>query len=236
MSIKASGICKSFTQPDGSPKQALKDISFEIMKGELVVIGGENGSGKSLLMKILAGLETPSEGKVDRDSEIGLVFQDADAQILADTAIEDVLFGLRMKDRATARAKALAALEKVGLDAKADSPSHFLSGGEKRRLAIASILALGRDTLIFDEPYSNLDYPGVKSVNSIVTELKEAGLTIIILTHELEKCLGLADRFMVLHHGQLVYNGDPATALAMDLEAWGIRKPESPLETLVWRS
>ncbi|HAN41843.1 MAG TPA: ABC transporter ATP-binding protein [Sphaerochaeta sp.] len=234
--IKASGICKNFTQPDGTLNRALKDISFEIATGELVVIGGENGSGKSLLMKILSDLENPTSGKVESSSRIGLVFQDADAQILADTTIEDVLFGLDKKDKRDAREKALDALRKVGLEAKADNPSHFLSGGEKRRLAIASILALGRDTLIFDEPYSNLDYPGVKSVNAIIESLKEAGLTIIILTHELEKCLGLADRFMVLHQGQLVYNGDPEKALSLDLESWGIRKPEGSLESLVWRA
>ncbi len=234
--IKASGICKTFIQPDGKANHALKDVSFEISTGELVVIGGENGSGKSLLMKILSDLESPTSGKVETSSRIGLVFQDADAQILADTTIEDVLFGLDKKDKKEARRKALEALRQVGLEAKADSPSHFLSGGEKRRLAIASILALGRDTLIFDEPYSNLDYPGVKSVNSIIESLKEAGLTIIILTHELEKCLGLADRFMVLHQGQLVYNGEPKEALELDLESWGIRKPEGPLSSLVWRA
>ncbi len=235
--IKASGISKTFTQPDGSKLKALEDISFEIQTGELVVIGGENGSGKSLLMKILANLEPPTSGKVETSSKVGLVFQDADSQILADTSVEDVLFGLRLKDRTEARRRALQALSQVGLEEKADSPSHFLSGGEKRRLAIASILALGRDTIIFDEPYSNLDYPGVKSVNALLEELKARGLTLVILTHELEKCLALSDRFMVLHKGRLVFDGSPASALSQDLEAWGIRNPspDGRLETLVWR-
>ncbi len=235
--IKASGICKTFIQPDGSRLKALDGITFEIGTGELVVVGGENGSGKSLLMKMLASLETPSSGEVQVSSKVGLVFQDADSQILADTTIEDVLFGLDTKDRAKARSTAMEALRQVGLEAKADSPSHFLSGGEKRRLAIASILALGRDTLILDEPYSNLDYPGVGSVNSMLTKLKEEGLTIMILTHELEKCLALADRFMVLHRGTLVYNGSPKEALGLDLGIWGIRNPspDGDLESLVWR-
>ena len=238
--IKASGISKTFTQPDGKPFNALVDIDLEIDTGELVVIGGENGSGKSLLMKILADLEQPTKGKVERSSRIGLVFQDADAQILADTPLEDVLFGMKArkgKERDAAKAKALEALRQVGLDGKADSSSHFLSGGEKRRLAIASILALGRDTIVFDEPYSNLDYNGVRSVNAIIEKLKQEGMTILILTHELEKCLALADRFLVLHQGRLVFDGKPVQALSLDLESWGIRNPapDGDLEALVWR-
>ena len=237
--IRTSGISKRFTLPDGSRLAALSDIDLEIEDGQFVVIGGENGSGKSLLMKILAGLEEPSSGKVETSSPIGLVFQDADSQILADTPLEDVLFGLKVnksKDKAQARQKAMSALIKVGLEDKAQRSAHFLSGGEKRRLAIASILALGRDTMIFDEPYSNLDYPGVKSVNAMLKQLKASGMTIVVLTHELEKCLALADRFMVLHKGRLVYNGSPRDALSADLEAWGIRNPapDGNLEALVW--
>ena len=226
--IRANGICKYFRQPDGTVLKALENVDLEICDGEPLVIAGENGSGKSLLMRILASLEKPSKGTVQADGEIGLVFQDADSQILADTPLEDVLFGLRGKkglSKADARTEAENALEKVGLKDFADSPSHLLSGGQKRRLAVASILALGRKTMVFDEPYSNLDYPGVKSVNAIIKELKDKGYTIIILTHELEKCLALADRFIVLHEGRKVFDGNPSEALKEDLGAWGIHNP-----------
>lgn len=225
--IGAHGICRYFRQPDGTLFKALDDVDLEIGDGELAVIAGENGSGKSLLMKILAGLEKPTRGTVQADA-MGLVFQDADAQILADTPLEDVLFGLRNRRDITKAQKeeiALNSLGKVGLQDIADNPSHLLSGGQKRRLAVASILALGRRTMVFDEPYSNLDYPGVKSVNAIIRELKDDGYTILILTHELEKCLGLADRFVVLHKGRVAFDGTPADALAQDMEAWGIRNP-----------
>lgn len=236
--IGAHGICRYFRQPDGTLFKALDDVDLEIGDGELAVIAGENGSGKSLLMKILAGLEKPTRGTVQADA-MGLVFQDADAQILADTPLEDVLFGLRNRRDITKARKeeiALNSLGKVGLQDIADNPSHLLSGGQKRRLAVASILALGRRTMVFDEPYSNLDYPGVKSVNAIIRKLKDDGYTILILTHELEKCLGLADRFVVLHKGRVAFDGKPADALAQDMEAWGIRNPApggSP-DSLVW--
>lgn len=238
--IEAKGICKSFRQWDGSTFTALSDVSLIIEDGQLAVIAGENGSGKSLLMKILAGLEKPSAGAVTSTQPIGLVFQDADAQILADTVIEDVKFSLRnrkdmKKDEILEKARQ--ALCSVGLESKENNPSHMLSGGEKRRLAIASVIALDRRTLILDEPYSNLDYPGVKSVNALIEKLKTEGFTILILTHELEKCLGLADRFMVLSKGTLVFDGNPQQAIEEDLESWGIRRPTDggDIKSLVWR-
>ena len=93
--IEAKAICRSFRQWDGSTLSALSDVSFRIEDGQLVVLAGENGSGKSLLMKIIAGLEKPSSGTVETSDPVALVFQDADAQILADTVIEDVRFSLK---------------------------------------------------------------------------------------------------------------------------------------------
>lgn len=226
--IAAKGICRYFRQPDGSTLKALDSVDISIRDGELAVIAGENGSGKSLLMRILAGLDRQTKGSVRTDGGVGLVFQDADAQILADTPLEDVMFGLRsVKELTKAQKKEIAeeSLRKVGLWDIKDSPAHLLSGGQKRRLAVASVLALGRKTMIFDEPYSNLDYPGVKSVNAIIGELKEGGYTVLILTHELEKCLGMADRFIVLHEGRVMFDGTPEDGLRLDLESWSIRNP-----------
>lgn len=235
--ITAKGICKYFRKPDGGLFTALDNVDMTVHSGQLAVIAGENGSGKSLLMRILASLERPSEGTVQTEGDIGLVFQDADSQILADTPLEDVMFGLRSRKdlrKTEMRDAAMKALEKVGLSDCADNPSHLLSGGQKRRLAVASILALGRKIMIFDEPYSNLDFPGVKSVNAIIKDLKDNGYTIIILTHELEKCLALADRFMVLNRGKMVFDGEPSEALSLDLEKWGIRNPGKEFSDLVW--
>ncbi len=221
---------------------ALDDVSFFVEKGQIVVISGENGSGKSVLMHIIASLEKPSKGSVFTSSKAGLVFQDADSQILGETPLEDVCFGLanigiRGKE---AQEKACKALDHVNLYGKRNSPSHYLSGGEKRRLAIASILALGFETIIMDEPYSNLDYAGVKDVNALVSELHESGKTLLILTHEIEKCLALANRFIVLKAGHLLFDGTPETGLKelQNRPEWGIRNPLAnyqSLQSLVWR-
>ena len=226
--IEVRNLCKYFRTADSGILKALDDVSLSIADGQCVLIAGANGSGKSLLMKLIAKLEKPTKGSVETSEDVGLVFQDADAQILADTPIEDVMFGLRRSKKLSkeeAKTTALKALAEVGLSEKAQSPSHFLSGGEKRRLAVASVMALGRKILILDEVYSNLDYPGVKSVNSLIERLKKESLTIIILSHELEKCIDLCERFIVLDKGKLVFDGKTSQALEQDLEKWGIRNP-----------
>lgn len=223
--ISLRNISKSF-----SSNKVLSDISFDIPTSQTVIIGGSNGSGKSLLMKIIAGLEKPTSGTVSVSDKPGLVIQDADAQILGDTVLEDVLFGLGPKDMD----KALKALEKTGLLDKKDFPARVLSGGEKRRLAVASVIALDRRTVIFDEPYSNLDYQGVVCVNRVIRDLQKEHYTIIILSHELDRCPALADRLMVLHKGDITFDGKPGEALKLNLETWGIRTPSGNLSDMVW--
>jgi biotin transport system ATP-binding protein len=239
--IEVNNITKLFLSSDGSKFTALDKISFSVEEGQIVVLSGENGSGKSVLMHIISGLEKPTKGTVTTKSKVGLVFQDADSQILGETPIEDICFGLAnigIKGK-EAEEKASKVLKEVKLYEKRNSPSHFLSGGEKRRLAIAAILALGFDTIIMDEPYSNLDYAGVKEVNALVAQLHKGGKTLLILTHEIEKCLGLADRFMVLKAGHLLFDGTAQEGLKELVQHpdWGIRNPLSAynsLEALVW--
>ncbi len=243
IAIEVEKVSKVFASPNGGKFKALDNVSLSIPSGKLSIISGENGSGKSLLMTIIAGLEKPSSGSVYTSSKVGLVFQDADSQILGETPLEDVCFGLSNNGikASCAVEKANEALKKVRLYEKRDDLSHFLSGGEKRRLAIASILALGFDIVIMDEPYSNLDYAGVKDVNSLVEELLQSGKTIVILTHEIEKCLALANHFIVLKKGHLLFEGSPQDGLlelASNSELWGIRNPltsYNSLSSLVWK-
>ena len=156
-----------------------------------------------------------------------MVFQEAETQILGETPAEDVAFGPKNLKWPEEKVKVAVenALKKTGLYAKADFPARFLSGGEKRRLAVACMLAMELPVFILDEPYANLDYTGVKQVNSLITALKKEGKTVIILSHEIEKCLGLADRFIVLFRGKKVFDGMPEAALAENLEQWNIRNP-----------
>lgn len=236
--ITLKNICKTFYTGSGT-KEALKNISMEINSGDLVVIGGENGSGKSVLMSVIAGLEEADRGTLTCTSRVGLVFQEADTQILGETVEEDVAYGpknLGMTKTAVQEAVAKA-LNTVGLQEKARYPARFLSGGEKRRLAVACMIAMDFPVIIFDEPYANLDFGGVKQVNALIQELKSQGKTIVILTHEIEKCLGLADRFIVLFRGEKVFDGTPEEGLQTNVEQWNIRNPlvsYVTLKDLVW--
>ena len=235
--IKLENISKQFRTPKGKIT-ALENISLEIFEGECLVIGGENSSGKSVLMSIIAGLEKCDSGSVESPA-VGLVFQEAETQILGETPAEDIAFGPKnlgwKKEQVGLAVKN--ALEKTGLTDKADFPARFLSGGEKRRLAVACMLAMELPVIILDEPYANLDYCGVKQVNALVRQLKQEGKTVIILTHEIEKCLGLANRFVVLYKGHKVFDGTPLEGLGQNLEEWNIRNPivsYKGVEDLVW--
>ena len=241
--IKISNLTKTFRTVSGA-KKALEDVSLEILEGECVVVGGENGSGKSVLMSIIAGLEEADSSKdsstpVEIAGKVGLVFQEAETQILGETPAEDIAFGpknLGWKKQAVQSA-VTDALAKTGLTEKADFPARFLSGGEKRRLAVACMLAMNLPAIILDEPYANLDFGGVKQVNALIRQLKAEGKTVVILTHEIEKCLGLADRFVVLFRGKKVFDGIPSDGLYQNLEEWNIRNPlvaYTKVEDLVW--
>ena len=249
--IKINHLSKTFNTLAG-PKKALDDVSLEIAEGECVVIGGENGSGKSVLMSIIAGLMDGDNHTVVESVEtslkassiyvngrVGLVFQEAETQILGETPAEDIAFGpenLGWK-KEDVQSAVREALEQTGLTDKADFPARFLSGGEKRRLAVACMLAMKLPTIILDEPYANLDYGGVKQVNKLIRQLKAEGKTVIILTHEIEKCLGLADRLVVLFRGKKVFDGTPGMGLRHNLEAWNIRNPlvsYGKVEDLIW--
>ena len=237
--IKIENVTKTFSTPKGKIK-ALDNISLEIFQGECLVIGGENGSGKSVLMSIIAGLEKSDRKNKDvLAPQVGLVFQEAETQILGESPAEDIAFGPKnlgwKKEEVELAVKA--ALEKTGLSQKADFPARFLSGGEKRRLAVACMLAMKLPVIILDEPYANLDYAGVKQVNALVNQLKKDGKTVIILTHEIEKCLGLANRFIILFQGKKVFDGTPGQGLKENLEQWNIRNPlvsYKGIKDLIW--
>lgn len=241
--------------PDGTAdgKAALSGIDLDIRERECLVIAGSNGSGKTLLMRMLVGLATPTSGtaafrgqpvaadpaRVRRS--VGLVFQDADAQVVGETVEEDVAFGprnLRLPEDEVER-RVEAALAATGLETKRESPPRRLSGGEKRRLAVAGVLAMGCEAVIMDEPFANLDWPGVVQVLRTVSDLRDAGKTVVVLTHELEKVLAHADRLVILDKGSVRDDGPPAAVLARGVAAYGIRDPRhryATVEDCTWLS
>lgn len=236
--LKINNISKSFYTPQGETK-ALKNVSMTFEENSFTVVGGENGSGKSVLMSIIAGLEDADSGTIETFAQAGLVFQEAETQILGETPFEDVCFGPKNLGwkKADIEAAANNALEITGLTDKKDFPARFLSGGEKRRLAVACMIAMDLPIIILDEPYANLDYTGVKQVNQLLKDLKKSGKTIILLTHEIEKCLSFADKFIVLFRGEKVFDGFPEQGLKEDLEQWNIKNPFTKyelLKDLIW--
>ena len=234
--LEVKNVSKIF--PDKT--KALENISFSIKQGEFCVIAGSNGSGKSVLMSLIAGLDEPTSGTIELyENSAGLIFQDADSQILGETPEEDVSFGAKNYGLKKTELQQCVefSLKQVGLFHKKNAYARSLSGGEKRRLAVAGILAINRNIIIFDEPFANLDWPGVKQVCIILKKLKEEKKTVIVLTHELEKILALADRFIVLDKGKIRFDGSPQEGLSKNLEQWSIKNPiaqYSSLKDLLW--
>jgi energy-coupling factor transport system ATP-binding protein len=199
-----------------SKKQhVLKDISMEINQGEWVAILGHNGSGKSTLAKTLVGLIEPDSGEIEIDGhtlseetaydirkKIGIVFQNPDNQFVGVTVRDDIAFGMEnlcvprdeMLERITFYAK------KVQMEDYLDKEPSELSGGQKQRVAIAGILAMKTDILIFDEATSMLDPSAREELMAYIKQLHKEGLTIIMITHDINEAL-LADKLMILKNG-----------------------------------
>lgn len=230
----------------------LSDVNLEIAAGEFIVIAGENGSGKTTLLRHLNGLLLPTVGQVEVDGRsvaedpararrrVGMMFQDAASQIIGDTVGEDVAFGPEnlCLERSEINRRVDQALSRVGLDRLADQRPHLLSGGEKRRLAIAAILAMQPQIVVFDEPFTSLDYPGTRQVLEQMVALHQSDHTILVTTHDLEKVLAHADRLIIMHQGRVVRDGRPVN-VAADTESFGVRSPLADpaaggIEVLSW--
>ena len=216
----------------------IEGINLAIRQGSFVVVAGHNGSGKTTLLRHLNGLLLPSDGvvrlagkRVEEDllkarQFVGMMFQDADSQIVGETVYEDVAFGPEnlCLEHAAIKKRVNRALRVVGLQDLADQRPHLLSGGEKRRLAIAGVLAMEPRVIVFDEPFASLDYPGVKQVLQHILDLHRSGHTIVVTTHDLEKIIAHADRLIIMQGGKIVRDGSPVEIVG-HLEAFGVREP-----------
>ena len=228
----------------------LNGINLKILEGTFVIIAGSNGSGKTTLIRHLNGLLLPTDGfvkvagvSVKKDPMqarrlVGMMFQDADSQIVGETVCADVAFGPENLglDNDQIDERVARALDAVGLENFAEQRPHLLSGGEKRRLAIAGILAMQPRVIAFDEPFASLDYPGVQQVLRQILNLHQAGHTILVVTHDLEKVLAHADRLIIMQQGRVVRDGVPAEIIG-DIETFGVRAPHIShleMEALSW--
>lgn len=222
-----------YDYPDGGP--ALADVSLHLPEGGLLVLAGVNGSGKSTLLALLAGIFTPTAGSVrigpyaspgdcHRFRElVSLVVQDSDLQIVGATVGEDLCLGLPPRDApGLFRARAMA--ERFGLAGLWDAPVQTLSGGQKRRLCLAASLRDAPKVLVLDEPFANLDYPGVVMMREIIADNRRAGLTQVVAAHDVEPLADLADAWAVLASGRLALSGGAGDVFPR-LREFGVRPP-----------
>jgi len=214
-----------FSYP-GSPA-SLKGISFSVRRGRKVAVVGHNGAGKTTLLLMCNGTLVPDEGKIlihneevnyDRAglrnvrSKVGLVFQNSDSQIFAPSVFADVAFGpanLHLPDDEI-RQRVHDALFAVGLNGYEKRPPHHLSGGEKKRVAIAGILAMHPEILVADEPTASLDPATAAEIMDLLDELHENGTTILLSTHDVELAYRWADEIILLSEGAVLHQGTPA--------------------------
>lgn len=206
-------------------KYVLKNVNLEVKKGEFLVILGHNGSGKSTIAKHMNALLLPSEGTVivdsldtknkenlwDIRSKAGMVFQNPDNQLVATIVEEDVAFGpenLGIEPKEI-RKRVDESLEKVGMSEYKRHAPHLLSGGQKQRVAIAGILAIKPECIIFDEPTAMLDPSGRRDVLKTIKEVNEVyGITVVLITHYMDEA-AQADRIVVIDDGKIKMEGIP---------------------------
>ncbi|MCL5985245.1 MAG: ATP-binding cassette domain-containing protein [Actinobacteria bacterium] len=213
----------SFKYPDGTI--ALQEITLEIRNGEFLALMGPNGCGKTTLLKHLVGLLKPSSGKIwldgkeigflkDREifGQVGMVFQDPNDQLFASTVEDDIAFGPTNLglSREEIDHRTSSAIKLVGLDGLFDRAIHTLSFGQKRRAAIAGVLALHSRTILLDEPTAGLDPRGISAVMHLLRILnREQGITIVMATHDVELVSLFCDRIIIMSHGKIIGIGTP---------------------------
>ena len=212
-----------FTYGDGTA--ALQGVNLEIPQGQFTILLGPNGSGKTTLFKVITGLLKPGQGEVRVDGKlfkqytkeelyrrVGFVFQDPNDQLFAPTVGEDVSFGpanlklspvevgIRVKE----------ALKMVGIPDLINKPIHYLSYGQKKRAAIAGVLAMKPEIIILDEPTAGLDPAGVREIMRLIVKLnKEQGITILMATHDVDLVPLYADQVYILFEGRIILAGNP---------------------------
>jgi cobalt/nickel transport system ATP-binding protein len=214
--------CERHTYPDGTV--GMHDVEFAVHADETVALVGGNGAGKSTLLEHLDGLLTPDHGELRVEGErvtpenvraareaTGFVFQDADAQLVAPTVIDDVTFGPKNYGAtdAEARDRAMDALERVDAAHLASRVPHHLSGGEKRLVALAGVLAMDPSVVLLDEPLTGLDPVRSRLVADRVRQLRDDGLGVVCATHDLDFAAHVADHVCVMDDGDVISRGSP---------------------------
>lgn len=206
----------------GQGNQALKKINFTVKKGEKIAVLGSNGAGKSTCFLNLNGVLWPESGRIryrgkeivkkdlnELRKNVGIVFQDADNQIIASTVFAEVSFGpvnLKLPKEEVKR-RVETALDCMNLMPMKDRPPHYLSGGEKKRVSIADIIAMESEIVIFDEPTASLDPVNVEMLKDVLDKMAGMGKTLMISTHDVDFAYRWADRAVVFADGCIIADG-----------------------------
>ena len=247
MGIRLENVCYTYGSDTTSEIKALNNVNLEINKGEFVAIIGHTGSGKSTLIQHFKGLERPKSGNVFYNNEniyennydlrklrckVGLVFQYPEHQLFEETVLKDVCFGpMNMgMSREEAEKKAKLVLEQVGINEKCYNKSPFeLSGGQKRRVAIAGVLAMNPEIIVLDEPTAGLDPKGRDKILNRIKELHDnTGIGVVLVSHSMEDVANYAQRLIVINNGKIKYDGMPKDVFKhyKELEKMGLKAPQ----------
>ena len=247
MSITLEHLSYVYNPGTAYEKHALKDVSLEIPQGQFVGIIGHTGSGKSTLIQHLNGLMKATSGRLLYEgkniyeegydmkqlrTQVGLVFQYPEYQLFEMTVYKDVAFGPTNLGLSAEQIheNVVAALNIVGIDETFYEKSPFeLSGGQKRRVAIAGVLAMNPEVLILDEPTAGLDPKGRDEILAAIHKLhEERGITVILVSHSMEDVARLVDRIIVMHKGKVAVTGTPREIFShpMELEQMGLAAPQ----------
>lgn len=227
MSLKIENLCHTYMQGTPFEKVALNNVNLEIKDGEFIGIIGHTGCGKSTLIQHFNGLLKPDAGNIYIDGQlmnnsnikemrkkVGLVFQYPEYQLFESTVYKDIAFGIRSEglNEEEERARVVEAAKKVGLSEDLlENSIYDLSGGQKRRAAIAGIIVMNPKILVLDEPAAGLDPAGRDEILGFARRLRdENGITVILVSHSMEDVAKLADRVIVMHEGTIEMIGTPA--------------------------
>lgn len=247
--IRLAVNLESFRYPDGTV--ALSGIRFDVPRGEFTGILGSNGSGKTTLLKVMDGLVKEYAGSVTLDGtdvrklhprdiyrKVGLVFQNPDDQLFAQTVFEDVAFGPRNmgNDCDEVNRRVEQALESVEMSEYAGKNIHNLSYGQKKRVCIAGLLAMGHEILLLDEPTAGLDPMGEYRMMELLTRLnREEGVTIVMATHSVELVPLFLHRLYILSRGRIVRHGPPEEVFTAPAEMENVKLRLPHIAELIYR-
>ncbi len=231
-----------FAYVDGT--KALDGINLNIKRGEKLAIMGANGSGKSTFFLTLNGIRKPKKGQIlfegkpieytkngllDIRKKVGIVFQDPDNQLFAASVKQEISFGpynLGLSDDEVI-SKVDEVMDELNINSFSHKPTHFLSGGQKKRVAVADVLVMDPQVMILDEPAAGLDPKHIGIIDDLIEEMGQKGITVIVSTHDVARTFEWADRVVLFNNGKIIGNGSPIEIFRQDdlLKATNLKKP-----------